>query len=365
MKAAWRCSTHLVVEQRVGREEVYRFQHALIREVPYEALIRRRKARLHERVGLALEAVSAGSLEEHLEELAHHFAPAHSGTAGEKGVDYCLRAGEKARSLYANEAAIQHLTAALGLLEGLPEDEPHLRKRGEVVDNLQQAYVVCRAFERAQDVLQGYLAMALRASYPRGVVAAHCEMAWALRWSHEAAGIDGSESSRRLREEHLEESVQVADQHGLADWRARARVELADLLSYHGHRSDLPRAEAVLRGMLEAPEGLRKEDFQAAYGRLLQICALQGQWNEAAADHRAGPAARRYLPPPARANGRPLCRAVRHGWRPLADLWSGDPARQGPAAGGGVGRIGRRSPLRLCAGAGTGPGVAAFLSPPV
>src|SRR5713226_6485322 len=90
MKAAWRCSTHLVVEQRVGREEVYRFQHALIREVPYEALSRRRKARLHERVGLALEAVSAGSLEEHLEELAHHFAPAHSGTAGEKGVDYCL-----------------------------------------------------------------------------------------------------------------------------------------------------------------------------------------------------------------------------------------------------------------------------------
>jgi hypothetical protein len=201
----------------------------------------------------------------------------------EKGVRYCLRAGEKARNLYANEAAIRHLTAALELLEALPEDEPRLRQRWWVAFNLELGYVHCRVFERALDVLQGYLALAQRAGYPRGIVAAHREMAWALRWSHEAAGIDGSESSRRLRVEHLEKSVQVADQHGLTDWRARARVELADLLSYHGHGADLPQAEMRLREMLEAPEGLPMEDIQAAYGRLLQICALQGQWSEAAA----------------------------------------------------------------------------------
>jgi class 3 adenylate cyclase len=55
---------HLVVEQRREREELYHFQHAQIREVPYEALSLRRKARLHERVGLALEAVSVGALDE-------------------------------------------------------------------------------------------------------------------------------------------------------------------------------------------------------------------------------------------------------------------------------------------------------------
>src|SRR5206468_1806193 len=120
---------HLVTEERQGREEMYRFQHALIREVLYDELNLRRKARLHERVGLALEAAYGGAVEE----LAYHFAHAHSSTAVEKGIDYCLRAGEKARNLYANEAAIQHLTAALELLDGLPEDELHLRTRWAVV----------------------------------------------------------------------------------------------------------------------------------------------------------------------------------------------------------------------------------------
>ena len=67
------------------------------------------------------------------------------------------QAGEKARNLYANEAAIRHLTAALELMEGLPADEPHLRQRWEVVSHLTKAYSDCRAFERAQEVLQDYL----------------------------------------------------------------------------------------------------------------------------------------------------------------------------------------------------------------
>src|SRR5205085_234949 len=120
---------HLVVEQRVGREEVYRFQHALIREVPYDALSLRRKARLHERVGAALEAVYPQHLEEHLDELAYHFSQMHAGPTVEKAIDYCLRAGEKALRLYANEEAIRHLTAALELLDGLPNEEAHLRTR--------------------------------------------------------------------------------------------------------------------------------------------------------------------------------------------------------------------------------------------
>jgi predicted ATPase len=214
---------HLVIEERRGREEVYRFQHALIREVLYDEVSLRRKARLHERVGLALEAVSAAVLEERVEELASHFAQARSGTAVEKGVDYCLRAGAKARNLYANEAAIQHLTAALELLDGLPEDELHLRKRWEVVANLSKAYLDCRRFERAQHAVQDYLALAQRIGYPWGMAAAHRWMASALAWSDWVAGVHDSESSRRLRKEHLEQSLQIAEQHGLTDWRARAR----------------------------------------------------------------------------------------------------------------------------------------------
>jgi class 3 adenylate cyclase/regulation of enolase protein 1 (concanavalin A-like superfamily) len=272
---------HLVIEERREREELYRFQHALIREVLYDEPTLRRRARLHERVGEALEAVYEHQREEHLDELAYHFSQLHSGTAVEKGIDYCLRAGEKARQLDANEAAIQHLTAALELLEGLAADEPHLRQRWEVVAGLARAYSACRAFERAQEVLQEYLALAQRASYAWGMAAAHGEMATALHEAHRAAGIETAERSRGLRVEHLERSLQIAERHGLTDWRARARTDLAQHLCDYG--TELPRAEELLREKLQAPEGLAREDVRATYGMLMRACALQGKWDAVAA----------------------------------------------------------------------------------
>jgi class 3 adenylate cyclase/regulation of enolase protein 1 (concanavalin A-like superfamily) len=274
-------AAHLVVEQRLARQEVYRFHHAQIRAVLYEALSLRRKARLHERVGLALEEVHASDLDAHLDELAYHLSQSHRGPTVEKGIDYCLRAGEKARNLYANEAAIQHLTAALELLDALPEDEPHLRKRWEAVVHLSKTCSDCRAFERAQDAVQEYLALAQRLSYPWGMAAAHRLVAWALAQSHREAGVADSESSRRLREEHLEKSLQIAEQHGLTDCGAQARSDLALLLSTDG--DDLPRAEALLRETMLASEGLPKEEAQRTYDALMWVCALQGKWNEVAA----------------------------------------------------------------------------------
>jgi regulation of enolase protein 1 (concanavalin A-like superfamily) len=105
-------------------------------------------------------------------------------------------------------------------------------------------------------------------------------MGWVLRESHQASGVR-SESARRLRIEHFEKSLQIAEQHGLADWQARARVSLAYVLSQF--RYHLPRAELLLRETLQAPEVLSEEDVQEAYARLMQVCAMQGKWDEVAA----------------------------------------------------------------------------------
>ena len=231
------------------------------------------------RVGTALEAVYPHHLAEHLAELAYHFSQARSGTAVEKGVDYCLRAGETARDFYANEAAIQHLTAALELLEGLPEMRLILRQRWEVVKNLCKAYLDCRTFDRARDTVRDYLAVAQRANYPWGMAAAHCWMARTLTWCAWVAGAVGEESSRRLCKEHLEKSLRIAAQHGLTDWQGRARAGLASLLS----PAELPQAEVLLRETLQAPEGLPREEVQEIYGMLMEVCAWQGKWEEVAA----------------------------------------------------------------------------------
>jgi predicted ATPase len=51
----------------------YTFKHALTQEVAYNALLVERRKLLHERAGMALESMFAGQLEDHLDELAHHF----------------------------------------------------------------------------------------------------------------------------------------------------------------------------------------------------------------------------------------------------------------------------------------------------
>jgi hypothetical protein len=145
------------------------------------------------------------------------------------------------------------------------------------VFRLQQAYSNCGAFERAQAVLHEYLALAQRAGWYWGAAAAHYWIAWSLAQPHQAAGIYYSESSHQFRMEHFERSLRIAEQHGLTDWLGRARAGTAYRLSLHG--VELPRAEALLRATLAAPEGVASEDLQWTCGMLMHVCALQGSWD--------------------------------------------------------------------------------------
>ena len=153
--------------------ERYRFHHALIREVLYGGVSRRRQGQLHERVGWALETVCGHDREAPLEELARHFARAHSGRARERGWRYCLRAGEKARGLSADAEVIQHLQQARRLLDGLPEDEAHWKLRWQATAELAQAHSVRLEWEPARQVVEEYRARAERAGYSWGIARAH------------------------------------------------------------------------------------------------------------------------------------------------------------------------------------------------
>jgi len=104
----------LIRETRVGRAAGYAFEHALIRQTLYESLNARRRARLHEQVGEALEAIYAARRDDHVEELAYHFGEAGSATAS-KGIAYNLQAASKAATLFAMEEAERRLMVALEL----------------------------------------------------------------------------------------------------------------------------------------------------------------------------------------------------------------------------------------------------------
>jgi DNA-binding SARP family transcriptional activator/tetratricopeptide (TPR) repeat protein len=91
----------------------YAFTHALVRETLHAGLSGPRRQRLHARAATALESLDR----DRVAALAVHYRLA--GTAGDpaKAVGYSLRAGERARELFAWEDAAVHWDGALAVME--------------------------------------------------------------------------------------------------------------------------------------------------------------------------------------------------------------------------------------------------------
>ena len=104
----------LVQQSRRWPEPEYRFRHALIQETAYRTLLGSARLDLHRRAAEWLEERYAGSENEVLGLLAHHWLAAEN---EEKAIDYLVRAGDKARHEYALDEAIEHYRALLPLLE--------------------------------------------------------------------------------------------------------------------------------------------------------------------------------------------------------------------------------------------------------
>lgn len=108
---------HSIVREVPGTVGRYAFAHALVRSALYEELTTNRRVRMHSQVATALEARHQHQLEEHLDELAYHFA--EGALAGDplKAVEYGRRAGARADAELAFESAARHYDRALGALE--------------------------------------------------------------------------------------------------------------------------------------------------------------------------------------------------------------------------------------------------------
>src|SRR5262249_38867381 len=152
----------VIYEQPAFPEPEYTFKHALTLEVAYNSLLQERRRVLHERAAQAIEALYAEHLEEHYNALAHHYQ--HSGNR-DQAVEYLHRAGRQAVQRAAHADGITHLTAAMQILQTLPDTVEHRRQellvqtalgpallatRGYAAPEFAQAYA--RAYELGQQV---------------------------------------------------------------------------------------------------------------------------------------------------------------------------------------------------------------------
>src|SRR5512132_768055 len=137
----------------------FQFRHLLIRDVTYEALPKRRRAELHERLADWLGREDGEVLPEHDEIAGHHFEQAYRyleqlGRVGPREVELAMRGarrlasgGRRAMSRDDPPAAVNLLSRALDLL---PSGDPD--RVGSLLD-LGDAFAEAGEWRRAQEVL--------------------------------------------------------------------------------------------------------------------------------------------------------------------------------------------------------------------
>ena len=82
-----------IYEQPAVGDTEYIFKHALTQEVAYNSVLMERRKQLHERTGAAIETLLRKFIDDHLDELAHHYGRSANVP---KAVEY-LSAPEQAR----------------------------------------------------------------------------------------------------------------------------------------------------------------------------------------------------------------------------------------------------------------------------
>ena len=121
----------------------YSFKHALLLDVAYESMLRKRRRTHHARVLEVLEAEFPEYRERQPELLARHAASADlPGLA----IRYWRRAGERALSLSAHVEAIAHLRRALELLDANVDLDDHASSELAVQTSLAVAYTAVKGY---------------------------------------------------------------------------------------------------------------------------------------------------------------------------------------------------------------------------
>jgi DNA-binding CsgD family transcriptional regulator/tetratricopeptide (TPR) repeat protein len=144
-------AAQLVIEESA---DVFAFRHALTRQAVYTSLLARERKPLHFTIAEMMEHLYADSLDGRLGELAYQYFEA--GVWG-KALGYAQRAGEKARRLYAQRAAIEHFTRAITAAQTLSAQLPLpnlFRARGGAYETLGDFDSARADYESALNVAQ-------------------------------------------------------------------------------------------------------------------------------------------------------------------------------------------------------------------
>jgi class 3 adenylate cyclase/tetratricopeptide (TPR) repeat protein len=122
-------SLEFIYERRLFPELEYTFRHALIQEVAYNSLLKKRRIELHARIGLATEFLYADKLDESYEILAYHFS---LGEDYPKAYRYLKLSGQKAEEYFSHLPAFHFFEKAQKTLDKLPDADKNAAEKLEI-----------------------------------------------------------------------------------------------------------------------------------------------------------------------------------------------------------------------------------------
>ena len=109
--------SELLYERGIYPQSAYIFKHALTREVVYDSILTKRKKKLHDEIGNAIEELYKQNIHEHYAVLAEHYITSEN---YEKGAEYSRLAARKARKEASFNDAIAYGEKRTACLEKLP-----------------------------------------------------------------------------------------------------------------------------------------------------------------------------------------------------------------------------------------------------
>jgi DNA-binding SARP family transcriptional activator/tetratricopeptide (TPR) repeat protein len=244
LDAAVRAGILVEVASAPGR---YSFVHALLRTTLEQELSATRRARLHRRIGEAIEAARRDRLDALLVDLARHFLAAGPDEV-ERAVSYSVRAAEQATGRLAYEEAVDLLEDALAAREA--DDPVDEEERARLLDLVAGALWRAGRWEDA------------RTEYGRAAEAARAVDAATL-FAHVALGHSAGEWDMfgiedRVSVELLEEAIERLPDEDSA-LRAQVMARLGRVLYYS------PDSELRVPGIVEGAVAMaRRVDDPAA-----------------------------------------------------------------------------------------------------
>ncbi len=255
-----------------GGTAEYDFDHGLLRDAAYQALLRRRRTAYHSRAARWLEEVTAASRrsDEFAAQIARHHAEA--GAAAEAAAWY-LRAAGRAAGQYANEEAIHFLDLAIALIpaEALDERWEAVARRERLLDviglreaqsrDLETMSGIAEALDdngrRAEAALRDADQAERMGEYQRAIADADRARTWAradgdvereVRSLRQVVAVRWRTGDLTAARRGIDKGLDLARRNGLEEWEGRL---LRNLGMVEEHLGDYAAAERHYEGALE------------------------------------------------------------------------------------------------------------------